>query len=109
MNKSNSNVTFVSNLYPVERNNLVEDKEFCKHIEDFSRLFELKKNPLFKWFNFTKRQESIFYVQGGFTCKLNPDDKPFGAIIDNNGITREVCKCVKTDCKYFTKCKEMSF
>lgn len=56
MTEIKGNITFVSNLYPVEKDILREDINFCQHIEDPKRIFELKCNPFFKWFNFTKNK-----------------------------------------------------
>lgn len=106
MNVERGNVTFVSNLYPVENRMLHNDKNFCQHIEDSKRLYELRKNSLFKYFPWTNRQESIFHIQCGFSCKISPEDKPFGAIECSDGLIREVCKCTKKDCPHFSECIE---
>ena len=80
------NVTFVSNLYPVEKECLVDDINYCRHIEDPKRLFEMKCNLRFHWFNYSKLQGIIFARESGINCKKNPDDKPMGAILDKDGL-----------------------
>lgn len=105
MNMPVGNVTFVSNLYPVEKKYLTEDIKYCQHIEDPKRLFEMKCNPLFKWFKFTRLQDLIFYRESGINCKKNEEDKPMGAILDNDGLVKEICKCKHTDCEFYNKCK----
>ena len=54
------NVTFVSNLYPVENDYLINDINYCQHIEDPKRLFEMRCNLNFRYFNYTKLQGIIF-------------------------------------------------
>lgn len=107
MTEIKGNITFVSNLYPVEKDILREDINYCQHIEDPKRIFELKCNPFFKWFNFTKKQESIFRVQSGSNCKIDRNKKLFGAIISSDGLIKVVCKCDKADCKYFSECTNL--
>ena len=102
------NVTFVSNLYPVDKDYLVDDINYCQHIEDPKRLFEMKCNLRFRYFNFTKLQGIIFCRESGINCKINKEDKPMGAILDKDGLVREICKCKHTDCKYYNQCKNCS-
>lgn len=102
------NVTFVSNLYPVENDYLINDINYCQHIEDPKRLFEMRCNLNFRYFNYTKLQGIIFARESGINCKKNPEDKPMGAILDKDGLIREVCKCEQFDCKYYIQCKECS-
>ena len=81
------NVTFVSNLYPVGKEYLVEDMNYCQHIEDPKRLFEMKSNFRFKYFNFTKLQGIIFSRESGINCKKNKeinDLKEAEKLLNNN-------------------------
>lgn len=104
-----SNVTFISNLYPVEKEILHNDIAFCQHIDDPERIFKMKCNPLFYRFNFTKQQEKIYICKAWLHCELNPKHKPFGFIKQPDGLLKEICKCEKKDCKSFLKCKSLKF
>lgn len=111
MNIEKGNITCISNLYPVDENKELKDStEYLQHIEDPKRIFDMKCNSYFKYFNYTKRQEHIFRIESGVKCKINPDVTPIGAIIvpdgTPNGFVKEVCKCQKEDCEYYSQCKE---
>lgn len=98
------NIKYISNLYPVSTGIIYNDKKFCQHIEDPKCLFKMKCNPLFKWFDFTKRQESIFRTMSGIACRKDPSDMPFGAVVCSDNLIKETCRCKKTDCEYFKEC-----
>ena len=105
MNFEKGNITYISNLYPVDPNKaLTEDTVYLQHIEDPKRIFDMKCQTAFKWFNFTNKQEHIFRIESGVQCKINPKVKPIGAIVMPDGMIKEVCKCEKKDCKYYSQC-----
>ena len=69
MSELKGNITFVSNLYPVKKTSIIDDIDFCQHVEDPKRIYDMKCNILLREkFPFTKRQESIFNVQSGMHC-----------------------------------------
>ena len=110
MSDLKSTVIFISNLYPVEKKYTMDDTIFCQHVEEPNALFKMKCNPRFKWFNFTKRQELIFARQSGWKpdfCPYKDGDKPFGAVVSENGLIKEICKCKRVECKHFKECKEI--
>lgn len=107
MNIEKGNITYISNLYPVDENiALKEDTDYLQHIEDPKRIFDMKCQTYFKWFNFTNRQEHIFRVESGMKCKINPNVVPIGAVLTEDGLVKEVCKCQEKDCKYYSQCME---
>lgn len=105
MSIEKGNITYISNLYPVDlKKELREDTEYLQHIEDPKRILDMKCQTFFKWFNFTNRQEHIFRIESGMKCKINPDIRPIGAIASADGFIKEVCKCQEKDCKYYSQC-----
>lgn len=101
------NIKYISNLYHVSKEILYDDVLFCQHVEDPECLFEMKCNPRFKWFNFTKRQEAIFRTMSGIACRKDAGDMPVGAVVCSDGLIRETCRCKKTDCEYFKECMSL--
>ena len=99
-----STVIFTSNLQPVQTNDIRDDYNFISKIIDPIALFEIAKNPLYKY-RLSRLQEKIFRASSCPCAYAEPGDYSFGTIIDENGIEKNVCKCEKRSCPNFSDCR----
>ena len=92
-------VGFFSNLYPVE-NSFIEDRTFQSKIHDPFSLAILKQSC-----RLTDIQEQE-YRQASLHCAYaKKDDFPWGTIINSSGERQVVCRCLNTECGYFSTCR----
>lgn len=96
-----SNVEFNSNLEPISKPNNIDDSVFLSHIHDPFNLEILKKCGRYR---LTELQEREFRQTSMHCIYAYPDDYPFGTVLSPNGL-KVVCKCLKTDCPLFSKCR----
>lgn len=98
-----SNVTFVSNLYPV-KDNIREDVKFIAQIRDLFCLEKMVKSPMYMN-KLTNEQRAIFAQAGGHCEYAEKDDYPWGSVILENGMEKVVCKCTQKNCFNYTCCR----
>lgn len=96
-----SNISFNSNIYPVV-DNLTTDRQFLSKIIDYNRLKALSTRVYIAnaW---SEHQERI--IKELPYCELNPNDPCWGMTQENGEYIWE-CKCTKSDCKYFERCRK---
>jgi len=100
----NSNIVFESNIYPITLGESVHsDKKYISKVLDYNRLYALKKN--FSHIEYKEVQKRIFNQQP--VCSLNKPDPCWGPMFEN-GVFVSRCKCTKTSCKEFEKCRKNS-
>lgn len=100
-----STVNFQSNLYPI-KDSFFYDREFHSKIHDIFSLKIFKDEMVSKKIaDMTPLQEQE-YRNASIHCFLADDaDYPWGTINDNAGREKVVCKCLKTTCHCFKRCR----
>ena len=105
MANNTSTVNFRSNLYPI-KDNFFYDREFHSKIHDIFSLEVFNKKMVSKKIaSFDSLQEKEYHIASIHCSYADPGDYPFGTINDNAGREKVVCKCLKTTCDFFKRCR----
>lgn len=101
-NRTTSTVGFFSNLQPISQKNNLDDRKFMSHVHDPFNLEKLEKSGTYHLSELQQRE----YEQTSMHCAYAyADDYPFGTVIAEDGKRKVVCKCLKTDCPLFSRCR----
>lgn len=96
----NSNITYRSNIYPVN-NSPSTDSKFLSMIHDPFALRELKRRKM----DMTPTQTRE-YDRVSIPCTYADNgDWPWGTRRDANGTIGTACKCLKHSCRLFNECR----
>ena len=83
--------------------NASQDKKFIGNIYDYDKLHEIKyKHNSLSNANFSEFQRRI--TDENPTCSYSNGDPCWG-LLKNGSVEEWVCKCVNTNCRYFSKCR----
>lgn len=105
MANNTSTVNFRSNLYPI-KDNFFYDHKFHSKIHDIFSLEIFNKEMVSKKIaSFDSLQEKEYRIASIHCYLADPDDYPFGTINDDAGREKVVCKCLKTTCESFKRCR----
>ena len=101
MDKNNSTVQYKSNVYLLRNDFCFNDRIFMSKVHDpFALKYFRAQN-----FPFTTIQQKEYDYAAVHCMYAYARDYPWGTVIDENGKEKIVCKCIKTDCLYFKKCR----
>ena len=101
MDKSNSTIQYKSNVYLLRNDFCFSDRMFMSKVHDPFALRQFKEQN----FPFTTIQQKEYDLAAVHCMYAYADDYPWGTVIDESGKENIVCKCIKTDCPYFKKCR----
>jgi hypothetical protein len=112
-----SNISIVSNIYPVKNSRTVEDQEFRKYIRGRKALKKMVRfltgynlgdeicEQYLKSFDLENWQVEMFNKDKPCSRGEDESDYPFGVVL-KDGMARVVCRCDRESCEQFSKCRK---
>lgn len=101
MDKNNSTVQYKSNVYLLRNDFCFSDRIFISKVHDPFALKYFREQNI----PFTTIQQKEYNFAAVHCMYAYPDDYPWGTVTDENGKEKIICKCIKTDCPYFKRCR----
>lgn len=99
-----SNIVFTSNLYTINKS-IDSDIEFLSKIYDFNKLKKLDKRYFSVSGHSVWNREQIKIIRELPVCGLNPYKDPCWGMTKQDDRIIWKCKCLHTECKYFSECR----
>ncbi|MFA4918269.1 MAG: hypothetical protein WC581_03345 [Thermodesulfovibrionales bacterium] len=112
-----SNISIVSNIYPVKNSRIIEDSEFCKHIQGrkalkkmvrFQTGFDVSDDICEQYLislGLANWQIEMFNEDKHCSRGEDESDYPFG-VISQDGVIKLVCRCEREFCEHFPECRQ---
>lgn len=101
MENSESTLIYQSNVYPISKDQLKDDKDFLMQIHDPFVLEVMKKANC----ELTPMQEKEYHYASVHCVYAFKDDYPWGTIIRDDGSKAVACRCININCHLFNKCR----
>ena len=101
MDNSNSTVFYKSNVYPLRNDFCSNDRVFMSKVHDPFALKYFREQNI----PFTTIQQKEYDYAAVHCMYAYDDDYPWGTVTDESGKEKIVCRCIKTDCPYFKRCR----
>lgn len=104
-----STLILESNLQVTCKERLYEDNKFLESIEDPRALEKIKSFIIRQRYNTSyslSKEQKMIYEASSEHCKYADEgDFPWGIIQTSEGTFQKVCRCMKTTCEYFNRCR----